>query len=263
MKPLMAAVLVAVFVSPLQAQTKIVVSPGPALPMPAAGLALLDPGKFVWLDLPDAVGPVSWDFSVPGLVALPPDGTGDVFGGVKQGSTLPDWHKAPSKTAVPCLGVAEGSVTISAWGVVDGRAKRLAQLTLQVGPAPPGPSPQPPGPNPPGPTPQPVKSFRVFLTYESGQTITPAQSNVMYGNVVEEYLNANCTGGKAGWRRRDRSLGGENDQTMAALWAAIQPKLTTVPAIAIEVNGRVEILPLEATPAQMVKVLDTYKKGVK
>lgn len=240
---------------------KIVATPVAA--PPAGSPVVLDVGKFVWLDLSAVAGPISWDFSTPGIVALPPDGSGEVFGGVKQGGTAPEWHKSPSKTAVPCLGVSEGTVTVSAWGVVDARAKRLAQLTIQVGPrGPPDVEPKPIDPDV-KPKPQPVTSFRVFLTFESGQTITPAQSNVMYGNVVEEWLNANCTGGKAGWRRRDRSLGGENDPTMAALWAAIQPKLTTVPAIAIEVNSSVEILPLEATPAKMVEILDKYKKGVK
>lgn len=106
---------------------------------------------------------------------------------------------------------------------------------------------------------KPVTSFRVFLIYESGATYPQAAINVLYGGQVEEWLTANCTGGKSGWRRRDRSLGGENDPTFAAMWAAIQPKLTTHPCIAIEVNGKVEIIPLEPTQAAMVEKLKTYR----
>lgn len=253
--PFVVAVLTAAFLLlPAQAQVRIVASP--AATPPAGTPTVLDSGKFVWLDLAGSTGPISWDFSTPGVVALPPDGSGEFFGGVKQGATLPDWHKSPSKTSVPCLGVKTGTTTVSAWGVVDGRAKKLADLTIQVGARPP-PDIEPAPVDPI--VPKPVTSFRVFLVVESGQNVTPAQSAVLFGNVVEEYLNANCTGGKSGWRRRDRSLGGESDPKMADLWAAIQPKLTTMPACAVEVNNRVEIIPLEATPAKMVETLNKYR----
>lgn len=126
-----------------------------------------------------------------------------------------------------------------------------------------GQGPRPPPDVDPKPDTQPVTSFRVFLVYESGATYPQSAINVLYGGQVEEWLTANCTGGKSGWRRRDRSLGGEADPTFAAMWAAIQPKLTTHPAIAVEVNGRVEIIPLEPTQAAMVAKLETYKKGAK
>jgi hypothetical protein len=46
---------------------------------------------------------------------------------------------------------------------------------------------------------------------------------------------------------------------MAAMWNAVKPAVTTVPAIAIEVNGKVEIIPLETTPAAMVQTLKKYR----
>lgn len=237
---------------------KIVSSPGPTVQMPPAGSPVaVDPGKFVWLDLAGYSGPVTWSFTADGIVDFP-DGTGEVWGGHKQGESKAAWHKAPSKTAVPCLGVNPGSVTISAWGVVDGKAKRLADLTIDVGPRPPPePDPKPPGPKPPEP--KPVTSFRVIIGFESGTTYPQSIINVMYGNVVEEWLNANCTGGKAGWRRRDQSIGGENDPTMAALWKAVKDAAPTTPFFAIEVNGKVEIVSFEPTPAAMVSKLNTYR----
>ncbi len=82
---------------------------------------------------------------------------------------------------------------------------------------------------------------------------------MIYGRVVEDWLNANCTDGNKGWRRRDKDAPGENDPKMAALWSAVQPAVTTTPCIAVEVNGKVEIIPTEATTAAMIAKLNTYR----
>lgn len=145
----------------------------------------------------------------------------------------------------------------------DAPVKDGAPLKIQIisgkGPKPPpDPDPKPDDP----PKPQPVTSFRVFLVYESAQTQTQAQTNVLFGSKVESWLNDNCTGGKAGWRRRDKDADGDADPTMAALWKAVKEKATTVPFAAVEVNGKVEIIPLESTPDAMVEKLKTYR-GVK
>jgi hypothetical protein len=224
-----------------------------------------DPGKFIWLDVSGYTGVVSWDFSTPGVVALLPDQPAGVvaeyYPGIKQGESSPQWHKGPSKTAVPCLGVKEGSVVIAAWGVADGRAKKIAELTVQVGPRPP--PDVTPKPVEPDVKPVPVTSFRVIMVFESGAKMPQGQFDAMFGGVVEEWMTANCTGGKAtGWRRRDKDADGDEDKSMAALWTAVKPKVTSVPAVAVEVNGAVEIIPVEATPAAMLAKLKTYK-GVK
>ena len=225
--------------------------PAPA-PLPVGTPTALDVNKFLFLDVQGYKGAVTWAFSTPGIVALLPDApagiTSQYYPGVTQGESSPQWHKPPTVNSVPCLGVKEGSTKISAWGVVDGRAKLIAELTMQIGPAPPKPD-DPIVPKPP----QPVTSFRVFLIYESGTTYTAAVNSVLYGNVVEEWLNANCTGGKAGWRRRDKDLSGDADPTMAAMWNAIKPNVTTIPCVGVEVNGKVELIPLEKTPAELVK----------
>lgn len=120
------------------------------------------------------------------------------------------------------------------------------------------PQPPPPGPGP-KPEPKPVSTFRVIIGYESGQTMTQDQVNVVYGGDVEKYLNEKCTGGKVGWRRRDKDSNGDEDRTMAALWNAIKPKITSTPFFAVEVNGQVEIIPLESTQAAMIAKLKTYR----
>lgn len=104
-----------------------------------------------------------------------------------------------------------------------------------------------------------VNTFRVFVVYESSQTMTQAQTNVVYGGEVEAYLNAKCTGGKTGWRRRDKDANGDEDQAMAALWAAVKPAVTSTPCFAVEINGKVEIIPVEPTQAEMIAKLKTYR----
>lgn len=129
-----------------------------------------------------------------------------------------------------------------------------------------GQAPQPPPTPPTPPTPVPVTSFRVIFVYESGTTLTQAQNGVIYGKSVEDYLNAACTGGKTGWRRRDKDAPGENDPTMKAIWDVAKPefappKNTAVPALVIQVNDKVTIEPLPATQADAVTLLKKYREG--
>lgn len=104
-----------------------------------------------------------------------------------------------------------------------------------------------------------------MFVYESANTLTPAEKGVVYGGVVEDYLIANCTGGKAGFRRRDKDAGGEFDPVMREIWAEVQteflpPKNTPTPAAVIQVNGKIVIEPLPKTPAEMVALLKTYRR---
>lgn len=110
----------------------------------------------------------------------------------------------------------------------------------------------------PPPKPEPVTSFRVIFVYESGDLLTAQQNSVIYGKTVENYLNAKCTGGKAGWRRRDKDAPGENDLTMAALWAAVKPKITTTPCVVVAINDKADIIPLSSTPADQVAKFKEY-----
>lgn len=138
----------------------------------------------------------------------------------------------------------------------------VAQLTIGVPPpVPPGPT--PPGPEPgPTPPPGPVSSFRAVLVFESGQTVTAAQTSVLYGKAVEEFLEARTTkdGARPGWLRLDKDQGPPADAgpTMAALWAAVKPKVTATPCLAVAVNDRVVIEPLPATPADAVALLKRH-----
>lgn len=145
--------------------------------------------------------------------------------------------------------------------------KKVIRRTLDVdageGPRPPPVPPGPVPPVPPGP-PVPVTSFRVIFAFESGATLTAAQNGILYGKQVEDYLKANTTpeNNIAGFRRYDRDTDASKDQpTMAALWAAVKPQITTVPCWIIERNGKAEILPFPASVADALETLKKYKEG--
>lgn len=62
-----------------------------------------------------------------------PDISTAIIGGTRQGESGPKFHSAISKTAVPLLGIKDGLTTVSAWGVVDNKPKKLAEITIAVG----------------------------------------------------------------------------------------------------------------------------------
>ena len=125
------------------------------------------------------------------------------------------------------------------------------------------PTPKPPDPKPPEPTPQPqpVTSFRVLFIVERMANLTPGQNAVVHGAVVERFLDDRTTktDGTRGWRRIDPHANTDGDTpTMNALWASVKPSITAVPCVAVEVNGKVEVIPLEETPAKMITKLRSY-----
>jgi hypothetical protein len=128
-------------------------------------------------------------------------------------------------------------------------------------PVPPGPT--PPGPTPPGPQPppQPVTSFRVIFVWESGVGFTAGQNSVVNGLATAQFLDARSTrtDGTRGWRLYDKDRPTTADTpTWNALWAAVKPKVTGVPCVAVEVNGKVDILPLANNPAEMIGTFKVY-----
>ncbi len=134
-----------------------------------------------------------------------------------------------------------------------------------------GPQPVPPGPTPtpvpPTPSPVPVKSFRVIFVYETSKTLTKEQNSAMYGKLVRDYLSANTTpenGLLTGYRYWDKDTDASLESpTLKALWAAITPQLvnTSLPLVAVEVNGKVELIPVASSDKEMFSILKKYKEG--
>lgn len=127
-----------------------------------------------------------------------------------------------------------------------------------------GPRPPPdPGPEPnPDPVPPvPTTSFRVIFVKESGVTLNAEQMAIPGAKAIRDYLTAKTTpeGGLAGWREYDPQQNVANEQsTMKALWTAVRPKITSVPAMVIEVNGNATVMPF---PANVSEALETLKKS--
>lgn len=177
---------------------RIVASPATVVEQPKPGVPVpCDVGKFIFLELTGYRGDVSWDFSASGIVALLPDApagaTAEYYPGIKQGESAPVWHKLPSKTSVPCLGVKEGTVTISAWVVVENRAKKAAEITVQVGN---GPRPPPDEIKPP-PKPVVLSEFEKQVVdaakLESDRSLLPGLART-YQAGVEATATANTWG---------------------------------------------------------------------
>lgn len=154
--------------------------------------------------------------------------------------------------------------------IVDGKIKYVTQfaaITVSVGipepvpPIPPIPPIPPVPPDPKPPVPVPVSSFHVIFVYESGKTYTPQQISAMDSKAVRDYLTANTTpeGNYAGFRKYDKDADSSKDTpTINAMWQATKPLVTAVPCVAIETNTKVEIVPLAATPTEMIAVFNKY-----
>lgn len=155
--------------------------------------------------------------------------------------------------------------------VIDaGKIKYLTHfgaLTFSVGEVPgpaPAPTPKPVDPDVKPNPPQPVLSFRVIFVAESGKTPTKEQNSVMNAKSVRDWLTVNTTPESAyvGWRQYDPQQTVANESpNMKKLWEAVQPKLTGLPCVVVEVNGHAEIIPLAGTPAEMVETFKKYKGG--
>lgn len=124
-------------------------------------------------------------------------------------------------------------------------------------PTPPVPPPVPPTPTPPAP-PQPVTSFRVIFIRESG---IPEHAVIPGAKVIRDYLFTKTTreNNVTGWREYDPQTDATNEQpTMRALWGTVKMAITVVPCIAIEVNGKADILPYPANVADAMTLLKQY-----
>jgi hypothetical protein len=138
-----------------------------------------------------------------------------------------------------------------------------AIVVVVIGEVKPDPNPDPKPVDPPKPDPKPadpLTSFRVILVSETGTPLTQAQFGVMYAKKVSDWLDANTT--PDGWRRYDKDARTDGDRPpLNALWAAAKPKVSAVPCVAVERNGKVEVIAFEGTPEAMVAKLAALREG--
>ncbi len=152
-----------------------------------------------------------------------------------------------------------GPVYVDAIASLTDIDSAVVQVEAGEGPIP------PPKPKPKDDAAPVVTSFRVLLLRDPLGTMTLAQAGVYDSQAVARWLNEHCTkdGVTPGWRRygKDQDASGEFPD-VKALWAATKPKLTTLPCLAIEVNGKVDIIDFPATEADALTTLKTYR-GIK
>lgn len=243
-------------------------APAPAptpQPAPIPTSVRVSGAEFEMLTLVGYTGSVAWDvtsdsFGVPvKLIELKPK---QVVIGVRAGSATPDAHEAPDTPSVAVFAVNTGRAVLSAWGVKESKPVKLATFTIDAGLGPrPPPDDKKDDKKPDDKKPEVVTSFRVIWVYESGDTFPPNQTAIMDAKAVRDYLNAKTTphGGWAGWRQFDPQQKAENETpAMKALWQAVQPQLTTIPCLVVEVNGKAEIIPFPKSPADALVTLRSY-----
>lgn len=143
----------------------------------------------------------------------------------------------------------------------ESQAVRQPLVVSGTGPQPP-PGPVPPDPDPPEPKPpEPVKSFRVIFVKESGSTLPPGQTSIPGAKVIRDYLNAKTTkeNGVPDWREYDIDQNTANEHSgMKALWAAVKPKIETVPCLIAERNGTATIIPYPSNVDEAMAILKKY-----
>lgn len=142
------------------------------------------------------------------------------------------------------------------------------QGKLTGGVTPPQPPPNPPDidPKPPEPKPVPVTSFRVLFVYDPLIGLTKEEHSTIYAKSVRDFLNTKTTkdDGHTGWRIwSNRQVTDGETETMKALWKTVQPQLTVIPCLVIEVNGKAEIINLPSSPEEAVATFEKYLKGGK
>lgn len=216
--------------------------------------------KYRWFAVENYDGPVTWHVDGASVGMKETTKPVDLFG-IVSGQTDPGEYPIPAGALI-VWGKAQGVTKAVAWGVVDGKAKQLLSLSFLVGPAPPVTPVDPVTPVQP-PAPVVVKEARVIFIKESGVTLNGPQSGIPSAKILRDYLTAKTTpeGGFAGWREYDPQQVPTNEQpAMVKLWAAVKPSLkaTDPPCVAVEVNGKAEIIPYEKDPAAMLAKLQTY-----
>ncbi len=134
------------------------VEPKPTDPLP------VEVNKYRVYSVQNHTGPVTWQTEGESIGIKEADKPLTLFG-VVSGQTDPTETPVPVG-AVVIWGKAPGMTKVSAWGVVDGKAKLLLTLLFQVGPRPP-PEPQPQ----PLPTPVAGKAFGAIIVEDPNEYI--------------------------------------------------------------------------------------------
>ena len=140
--------------------------------------------------------------------------------------------------------------------------KKRIEVVMGTAPQPPPPGPVPPDVDPKPIDPPVVNSFRVLFVQDPVKTLTQSQFNAIYADIIDKYLDTVCTkvDGQSEWRRwSSRQKVGDETATLKTLWESVHPKLTAIPAVVIEVNGKADILDLPSSPEETIALVKKYR----
>jgi hypothetical protein len=146
-------------------------SPGPKAVVSVPPLPDLQLDRFRWFGLDNHQGPITWEMEGDAAGFVEFATAAKVFGKTDTSGDEPVFSEVPAGSVV-LWGRKPGDVKLSAWGVVDGRAKRLATIVLTVEGARPPPKPV----DPPKPVEPPKKAGLYFLII---QPDGPTQNTVL------------------------------------------------------------------------------------
>lgn len=234
--------------------------PRQADPKPVTIPDTLSVGKYRWLGITNYEGVVTWQVDSTAAITFETDAPTKMIGTV-EGQQSPTLNDIPAKALV-LYGKAEGVTRVEAWGVVEGRAKRLASKVFGgEGPRPPpvdpDVKPEPPKPNV---APIPGDGLRVLIVYESMTNLPPAQAAAIYGQEMRDYLNAKCPKGPDGrtpeYRIYDKDTPVDNE---SATWkGAMSRKRDSIPWLIVS-NGKTGFEgPLPANLADTMKIIKQH-----
>lgn len=172
-------------------------------PLPSTPIAL-DVGKYRWFEITGYKGAVTWevDGESVGMKEVTKPLT---FFGPVMGQSEPGEFDIPVGSAI-VWGKSKGLTKLTAYGVVDGKAKRLFSKSFTVD----GSAPKPPPDEPVEPVKPPVSlnpftnqyGLHVLITFDGKET--ESQQSIIYGEEVRKYILEKCAIGPDGVTRAGR-----------------------------------------------------------
>lgn len=161
-----------------------------AASMDAAPLSV---GKFLFVSVSNYDGPITWDWSAGSAVRAFAVKPGETYPGFREGDTHAGAHAAPTgkSEVLMVFGEQPGTVTVAAWGVVDGKPKKLASLAIAVGVVKPQPMPEPKPEPEPKPKPY-VGKWRILIVEETAQAAAN-RGEYLTDPALLDYVREKCS----------------------------------------------------------------------
>lgn len=109
----------------------------------------------------------------------------------------------------------------------------------------------------------PVTGFRVVFVYEKDQKLTREQANILASTKIIDYMNqktAKDDKGRPSWRKWDKDVvvSDEESKVFRDIWAAIKPKLGTLPQIGIVRDSKIDLFALPDNEQKTIEFLQSF-----